>query len=511
VLSPALKKFHDAVYCLTVESATDRQAEVVRQLGEGNFEFVYSIHKTSAEYEELINSPAVDPSAMRRDGDRLPLTPGEVCCSWGHLKIYEEFLKTGGERALIFEDDIVDLEVPEREIRAALRAVPRDAEIVYWGWAYGRVRPWNRVFQQGLDHVRYSLGLIEADHDQIRDRYIRVKNRHFLIAAENYLFHAYTVTREGARKMLELNTPIYMPADHLPVKLIAQGKMRGYLARKQLYNQRSFDPHDPMESGTRPPPRGIDVLPDDLKNFHDRVFVLTVPSSADRREAVVRELGEGNFEFFEGVDKADVSIDELRNSGVYDEEAAMRADRSSRAMRLGEVCCALGHRRIYEEIIASGAERCLIMEDDIVIKREFLTRVDDVVAFVPEGAELVYWGWLTGGRSPWYGGIKQAVYHFLHSLGSLKYDHTMIRNLYSRRHNEYFDHAGKHFGAHAYTVTRSAAKVLVEMNTPIVYNADNLLMQAVMQEKVRAFICSKPLLTQRSVDPNDPVKSLTQS
>ncbi len=253
------------------------------------------------------------------------------------------------------------------------------------------------------------------------------------------------------------------------------------------------------------------MLPDGLKRYHDRVVVLTIRSARERQAEATRQLGEGNFEFFEGVDKADTSLDKLRDTGIYDEAAAMHADRNDRTMRLGEVCCAMGHRRIYEEFLATGDERCLIFEDDVVLDANAVKRVDEVLTAVPNDAELIYWGWLTGSRSPWYGPFKQAAYHVVHSLGFEKYDHTMIGNLYARPYNDYFDEAGKHFGAHAYTVNRAAAKVLIEMNTPVIYNADNLLMQAVMQGKVKAYICREPLFTQRSVDPNDPMTSLTQS
>ena len=251
MLSPALKKYHDSVYVLTIPSATDRQAEVVRQLGEGNFEYVYGPDKNLLAREEMIESGAVTQEAAFGNGPKEPpMTMGHICCAIGHRSVYERFLETDGELALVFEDDLVDLEVPEREIKAALACVPRRAEIIYWGWDFGRFRPWNRMLQQGIDHVRSSLGLLDRTHAQISNRYMHPYNKYFYRSAGNYLLHAYTITREAARKMIDYNTPIAVNSDHAPERLIATGDMRGFLARKQLYGQTSFYAEDPSVSMT---------------------------------------------------------------------------------------------------------------------------------------------------------------------------------------------------------------------------------------------------------------------
>ena len=246
-----------------------------------------------------------------------------------------------------------------------------------------------------------------------------------------------------------------------------------------------------------------------LKNIHDAVFVLSAPGFEDRQASVAQQLGTQNFEFVTGVNKSETSKKKLAAGGIYDETRAIELDRSSKPMSVGHICCSLGHRMIYERVVELGLERVLIFEDDAVINAVEDSTIERIVADIPDDAELIYWGWVGGGYRPLFGGMKQALYHLQHSLGVLKYDHTMIRNLYGRPYNEHFDGAGKRFLTHAYSVTRSACEKLIEQNTPIALNADNALMYAILGGKVRAYVSKLKLFGQRSLDLSDPLQTAT--
>jgi GR25 family glycosyltransferase involved in LPS biosynthesis len=246
-----------------------------------------------------------------------------------------------------------------------------------------------------------------------------------------------------------------------------------------------------------------------LKDYFERRYVLTIGSAVDRHANVRDQLGEGNFEFVTGVDKMEVSMDKMIADGIYDESLARKTDRRNKPMTLGHICCSLGHRMIYERFLESGAGRCLIFEDDVVVNPVSENIIESMIEMIPSDAELIYWGWEGGGYRPLFGGVKQMLYHFYHVLGFLKYDHTMIENLYSRPYNEHFDVAGKHFMTHAYSVSRSAAEALVRLQTPVKLNADNALMYAVLSGKIRAYVARPKLFVQRSADSSDPMTTLT--
>lgn len=251
MLSPMLKKFHDRVYVLTVESATERHKIVREQLGDSGYELVYGIDKELVTMEDFVRDGIYDEEKARRvDPKDRVMTLGQVCCAIGHRMIYEKFLASNAETALIFEDDVVDLGISEGEIEAALSNLPPDWEMIYWGWSGGRFKPVLGSLQQMIFHVRHKLGFYKYNHRMISNLYMRPYNAYFDTSSVNFLTHAYSIKRSAAETLLRWNTPIHLNADHVPIHAILNGDIRGYVAKNQLFWQRSFDPNDPMESLT---------------------------------------------------------------------------------------------------------------------------------------------------------------------------------------------------------------------------------------------------------------------
>lgn len=240
-----------------------------------------------------------------------------------------------------------------------------------------------------------------------------------------------------------------------------------------------------------------------LKELHDSVLVVTADGFDDRHESVTRELGADNFEFVYGVNKASTSMEELIERGIYDEQRAIKLDRRGKPMTIGAICCSIGHRMAYERFLKTDGRRCLILEDDVRMGEYSDDHVSRVVRDSPPDADLIYWGYSLGGRRPPGGVLKQAFYHVIHSLGILKYDHTMIRNLYDQPYNEHFDIAGKHLLSHAFTISRHGAEQLIKWNTPIALNADTNMLYAVTTNDVRGYAAREQIIGQRSIDPSD--------
>jgi len=246
-----------------------------------------------------------------------------------------------------------------------------------------------------------------------------------------------------------------------------------------------------------------------LRNFHDGVFVVTAPGFEERQESVCRELGEGNFEFIFGINRNSTSKEELTAQGIYDEARAIKLDRSSKPMSLGHVCCSIGHANVYRHMIKNGIERALIFEDDVITLPVDEATIEASISNSPQDAELIYWGWKGNLGPPVHASLKKWLYKRQNDLGLLKYSHTMIDNLYPSEFNDHFLVAGKTFLTHAYTVTLSAAKKLLNWNTPIALNSDNALMYAVLSGDVRAYVSKEQFFGQRSQSGDDPISSQT--
>jgi len=251
------------------------------------------------------------------------------------------------------------------------------------------------------------------------------------------------------------------------------------------------------------------MLSPSLQKAHDAVFVLTLPDSAERQRSIHCELGNADFEFVYGIDGRTKSIEGLISEGLYDKELALERDPHNREWALGFLCCALGHRKIYERIIERGIRRALIFEDDIVTLPCSEETIESAVASIPDDAELIYWGWIGGRRKPLFGDLQQGIFHIKRSLGRYKHSHRAIRNFYMRPYNECFDVASINFLAHAYTVSLSGAQTLLRWNSPVTLPPDHILVHAALEGDIRAYVSLTKLFSQRSADPNDPMESLT--
>jgi len=98
------------------------------------------------------------------------------------------------------------------------------------------------------------------------------------------------------------------------------------------------------------------------------------------------------------------------------------------------------------------------------------------------------WGWEKNGVNNFSARFKKLFYHFQHSIGRLKWDHRVIRNLYARPFSNNLKKAGFHDYTYAYAVNRSGARKLLALQTPIQYIADNLLAHATTKEVVEGYI-----------------------
>lgn len=265
--------------------------------------------------------------------------------------------------------------------------------------------------------------------------------------------------------------------------------------------------HKIVQTNTRP--EGY-MLAESLKTFHDKVYVITIAAAEDRQRSAVEQLGEATFEFVFSIDKSDVSKESLIANGTYDETLAVRSDPKGRTMTLGHICCSIGHRSAYQKMLEDGCERALIFEDDVVTLPVDDAEIERILTNVPANAELIQWGWNGGRFRPPLGHLQEALFHVRRAFGRYPLSHRMIRNLYMRRYNDHFHVASVNFLSHAYTITKSAAETFIRWNTPIRLNADHLFIHAALAGEVRAYVSKVQLFGQRSIDPNDPLESLTQ-
>jgi glycosyl transferase family 25 len=230
-----------------------------------------------------------------------------------------------------------------------------------------------------------------------------------------------------------------------------------------------------------------------LRAFFDAIFVLTIARATQRHSHIAAVLDGLEFETFMGVDKNELTREIL--AVEYDDSRARAVQRTPRSLYAGEIACALSHRMIYEEIVRRGLRKTLILEDDVVPQN--MGSLPDILSEWPGDAGIVYLGYWR--REQWH--LKQKaktriylVYRSLRLGGWHRLQHGRVRNYYGRPYSEHFMTSGYHNGSHAYAVTLEAARVLAQLQRPVVYLADHLLAHAATADlRCKGYSC-KPLL-----------------
>jgi glycosyl transferase family 25 len=229
-----------------------------------------------------------------------------------------------------------------------------------------------------------------------------------------------------------------------------------------------------------------------LNEYYDKIYVLSVRSAETRRGFFEERFLGLDYSVFFGADKNEFTPAELIEKNIYSEELTRNHHRYSKSMRPGEIACAWSHLMMYEDMLTNSYDQIMILEDDAVPVPERLAQVSQIISEIPSDCELLMWGWSKNGKSDINTILKKAVYNIQHRLGILKWDHTVIKNLFARPYSPHLKKAGFHDYTYAYAITRSAAEKLLQMQTPIQYIADNLLAHAVTNNLVNGYIVYPP-------------------
>jgi glycosyl transferase, family 25 len=250
-----------------------------------------------------------------------------------------------------------------------------------------------------------------------------------------------------------------------------------------------------------PPPRrkykfaGMNPHFNHLNNFFDKIYVLTIPAAVERQKEFAKVMNGLRFSFFNGVEQKKLDVKQLSQSGEYDEKRAKKNQRYEKSMTSGELACAIGHRNIYQDIVANNVKRALIFEDDAFPLRENIQLIPEMFSTLPEDWNIIFFDYNKNEkRVP----LKRTVYHVQHFLGFLKWDHTVIKNLFPREVNKHWKTSGHHDFSDAYAITNEGARKLLEMQTPVSFVADNLLANAATKEHLKGYIAVPKLFAQRS-------------
>ncbi len=233
-----------------------------------------------------------------------------------------------------------------------------------------------------------------------------------------------------------------------------------------------------------------------LNDYFDHIYVLTLKRAKDRHLYIEKVLAGLDWDFFYGIDKRSLDYEKVIRDGLYDDSTHRKTKRTSRSMALGEVACALSHKAIYQDILDSGYQKVLILEDDVLPLYEKLRTFKEVIKELPKDWEVLMLGY-EGEKLPTLKYKLQikiyCLYHYLYLFKWQNVSKQWIKEICLSPYSDHLYSQGKVMGAYAYAMTSSAAKKFIQYQTPIILQADRIFNYYKAARGLRYFIARQRL------------------
>ncbi len=234
----ALNFFFDKIYVVTLKRATERHEHIQKELSGLHYSFFFGKDKQGFSIEELeqanIYSEAL---AKRHHRFNKPMKAGQIGCAWSHAEVYKDAVQNGYEKVLVLEDDVVIDEGTAATFSTALKELPGDWELLYFGYAQNEKAPPGFLFKRLFYHLLRLFGAIRYSHKTINHLYAKKISAHIYQAGYHDCTHAYAITQSAAKKLLRLQQPVSFVADNLLAHAVTNEIVNGYFVRPKIIYQ----------------------------------------------------------------------------------------------------------------------------------------------------------------------------------------------------------------------------------------------------------------------------------
>ncbi|SER31606.1 glycosyltransferase family 25 protein [Pedobacter rhizosphaerae] len=113
-----------------------------------------------------------------------------------------------------------------------------------------------------------------------------------------------------------------------------------------------------------------------LNTHFDKIYCISLEKRNERREKFksnYKYLGTDNITVFNAVDGNNLDDKEWQFSK-------------------GALGCRMSHLSIYSEAIKKGYKKILVLEDDVIIKKQFISDLNEVISLVGDDYDMIYFG-----------------------------------------------------------------------------------------------------------------------
>jgi glycosyl transferase family 25 len=127
----------------------------------------------------------------------------------------------------------------------------------------------------------------------------------------------------------------------------------------------------------------------------DKVLVINLDKDSKRYKSIKNQCKKANVKFtkFSAIDGQKLSINKLKQSNVLNltKYSFFNHNKDGRNSLKGSIGCALTHRQIWKQISKSN-KSTLILEDDIVLPKNFWTKLNTYTSQIPNDWDIIFIG-----------------------------------------------------------------------------------------------------------------------
>ena len=240
-ISMLLSQYFDKVLVLTVSRFKERHEKVKQRLAGIEFEFFYGTDKNSLDPVFISQNYVYDRKtslAVRQEFKEM--NTGEIACSLSHRSIYQAMIDNNWQRVLILEDDVVPDFNTLPLLFTELKELPADWELFYLGYLKNEKHTISLKLKQAGYKIMRFFGNSKLSYQQIDNLAPHKFSSSLLKAGFHDCTHAYAVSLEGAKKLLQAQNPVKYRADNLLTALVLNGEINAYASKLFLFNQEIF-------------------------------------------------------------------------------------------------------------------------------------------------------------------------------------------------------------------------------------------------------------------------------
>ena len=235
-----INNYFDFIYVLTIKRAKDRQEKIKKDLAGLKYTFFYGVDKKDLDIETLEKDNIYSPNKARfRNRYNKDMRISEIACSLGHKYIYEDMLMNKYKRVLILEDDVIFNMNGIEIFDYLIEELPINWELVFFDYTKNEHRSLFSLFKVYTYHIQKMLGGLKWSHTMIKNLFPRKYSEHLNKSGYHYFASAYAITQSAAEKLIELQTPIQFPADHLLPYAATNEIINSFITTHKLFNQQS--------------------------------------------------------------------------------------------------------------------------------------------------------------------------------------------------------------------------------------------------------------------------------